>query len=95
MHDTVESAMSVLKEATETKNYMIAGYGYDYDTGVIDINEASVKNKKDWNSADKIDYREITVETPPPVPAPGPVVVPDAAYHGGLKKRALYNKYKV
>ena len=62
LYDTVEEKLVVLKEATETKNYFITGC--DHDTGVIDLNEASVKDKKDWGDPDKVEYKEITVETP-------------------------------
>ena len=62
LYDTVFEELTVLKEATETKNYFITGY--DHDTGVIDLNEASVKDTKDWGDPDKIKYKEITVETP-------------------------------
>lgn len=62
LYDTVENDLVILKNATETKNYFITGY--DYETGVIDITESSVKNKNDWSDPDKIEYKEITVETP-------------------------------
>ena len=62
MYDTIEDELTVLKEATEKKNYFITGY--DEDKGVIELNEASVKDKKDWSDPDKIEYKEITVEIP-------------------------------
>ena len=62
LYDTVENELTVLKEATETKDYFITGY--DHDTGVIDVSEGSVKDEKDWNNPDKIEYKDITVETP-------------------------------
>ena len=60
MYDTVFEELNILKEATETKDYFITGY----DAGDIDVSEGSVKDKKDWNDPDKIEYKDITVETP-------------------------------
>ncbi len=62
LYDTVFEELNILKEATETKDYFITGY--DHDNGTIDVSEGSVKDKKDWNDPDKINYRDITVETP-------------------------------
>ena len=60
MYDTVFEELSILKEATETKDYFITGY----DAGNIDVSESSVKDQKDWNNPDKIEYKDITIETP-------------------------------
>jgi hypothetical protein len=65
MYDSVFDELSILKEATETKDYFITGC--DYDKGTVDVSESSVKNKKDWNNQDKIEYKELTV----PIPAAG------------------------
>ncbi len=62
LYDSVENETFILKEATETTDYFITGY--DHDTGVIDVSESIVKDKKDWNDSDKIEYKEITIETP-------------------------------
>ena len=65
MYDSVFDELSILKEATETKDYFITGC--DYDTGVVDVSESSVKDKKDWNDQEKIKYNDITI----PIPAAG------------------------
>ena len=62
LYDTVFEELNILKEATETKDYFITGF--DHDAGTIDVSEGSVKDKKDWNNPDKINYKDITVETP-------------------------------
>ena len=65
LYDSVEDDLIIIKEATETKNYMITGC--DHEEGTLDVNEASVKDKKDWGDDNKINYKESTV----PIPAAG------------------------
>ena len=65
MYDSVFDELNIIKEATETKDYFITGC--DYDTGVVDVSESSVKDKKDWNDQEKIKYNDITI----PIPAAG------------------------
>lgn len=54
--------LTVLKEPTETKDYIITGC--DHDKGTLDITEATVKDKKDWSDPDKIEYKELTISIP-------------------------------
>lgn len=65
LYDTAEDELIVLKEATETRSYMVAGC--DHDEGMAEISEASVKDEKDWANVDKIEYEDISV----PIPAAG------------------------
>lgn len=65
LYDTVFEELTVLKEPTETKDYIITGC--DHDKGTLDVTEATVKDKKDWNDPDKIEYKELTI----PIPAAG------------------------
>ena len=58
MYDAAASELTVLKEATDTKNYWITSVG----DGVVTVWEDSVKSEKDWGDEDKIEGREITVE---------------------------------
>ena len=62
LYDSAVEELIILKEATETKDYIITGC--DHDEGTIDITEGSVKNKNDWSDPDKIQYNEITIPFP-------------------------------
>ena len=60
MHDAAASRTTVLKEATDTKNYWLSSVR----DGAVTVWEDSVKSEKDWGDEDKIEGREITVEIP-------------------------------
>jgi hypothetical protein len=62
MYDTSEEETTVLKEATDTKNYWFQRMTEDGASLVV--NEDSVKSEKDWGDEEKIETREIKVEIP-------------------------------
>ena len=61
MYDAAASELTVLKEATDTKNYWFTSVA---DDGVLLVTEESVKSEKDWGDEDKTEEREIKVEVP-------------------------------
>jgi hypothetical protein len=63
MYDTAASETTVLKEATDTKNYWFDSVTDDGASVVI--REVSVKSEKDWGDEEKTETREIAVEIPP------------------------------
>ncbi len=65
LYDSVENAPVVIKEASATKNYLLAGF--EHETGTLELHEVFVKDEKDWADGEKIDSREITA----PIPAAG------------------------
>ena len=65
LYDTVEDELIVIKEASATKNYLLAGF--DHETGTLELHEVFVEDEKDWADGEKIEDREITV----PIPAAG------------------------
>ena len=65
LYDSVEEELIVIKEATATRNYLLAGF--DHETGMLELHEVFVKDEKDWADGEKIEDREITV----PIPAAG------------------------
>lgn len=62
MYDTAESESTVLKEATDTKNYWFQTITEDGASLVV--NEDSVKSEKDWGDEEKIETLEMKVEIP-------------------------------
>ena len=65
LYDSVEDQVIVIKEASSTKNYVIAAS--DFEEGALTLIEFSVKDEKDWADADKVEEKELTV----PLPAAG------------------------
>ena len=65
IYDTVMEEMFLVKEATETQDYILIGV--DHEGGTVEILENSVKSVEDWNDADKIEETPISV----PIPAAG------------------------
>ena len=55
----------LLVEATETKDCILTGV--DHEKCVLEVLERSVKDKKDWDDAEKVEEKETTI----PIPAAG------------------------
>jgi hypothetical protein len=65
LYDTVSKETTVLKEATDTHNYLISEVAGDGNS--LEVTEQSVKSPADWGDFDKINERQIEV----PIPAAG------------------------
>lgn len=65
LYDTGEEMLTVIREATATRNYIVNGC--DHNGEMLDVWEHSVKDEKDWADEDKIEYKGHKV----PVPAAG------------------------
>ena len=63
LYDAPADLETVLKEATDTQNFILISVSDD-DVSIL---EKSVKSVKDWSDEDKIFDREISV----PIPAAG------------------------
>jgi hypothetical protein len=65
VYETAEGmeGQTIVKEATETKNYTFMSA--DLDEQKLVINETSVKKESDWGNEDKMESNEITVDYPP------------------------------
>jgi hypothetical protein len=62
MYDTAAKELTVLKEATATRNFTLGSM--TEDGSAVTVVEQSVKSEKDWADEDKIKTREIQVEIP-------------------------------
>ena len=62
LHDSATGETAVLREATATSDYDLAGC--DPEAGVLNVTETFVKEPEDWED-DETDSREITVPIPP------------------------------
>jgi hypothetical protein len=62
MYDAAASETTVLKEATDTKNFWFDEV--TNDGGALRIRESSVESEKDWGDEEKISERAIEVEIP-------------------------------
>ena len=65
LYDTIEGTRTVLKQATDTKNYIVTVC--DEENGTLKIWEHFVKNVKDWNDEKKVKDRAFSI----PIPAAG------------------------
>ncbi len=65
LYDTVEKSLTVLKQATDTRNYTVTEC--DGESGELEIWEHFVKKVKDWNDDTKVQSRDFRI----PVPAAG------------------------
>ena len=57
--------MSVIREATETQDFILIGV--EHEEGVLEVQERSVKDKKDWDDEEKVEGKR----TQSPIPAAG------------------------
>lgn len=65
LYDSVMEELFVLVEATETQDCILTGV--DHEKCVLEVLERSVKDKKDWDDAEKVEEKETTI----PIPAAG------------------------
>lgn len=65
LYDAAVEELYVLEEATETQDFILTGI--DHEKGVLEVLERSVKDKKDWDDAEKVEEKETTI----PIPAAG------------------------
>jgi hypothetical protein len=63
IYDTAVSEIIVLKEATDTQNFLLDAV---IENGsAVSVSQESVKSVNDWGDPDKTEYRNIKVEVPP------------------------------
>ena len=62
LYDSALDESFVLKEATDTKNFVV--YDVSADDDEIVITEISVKSQKDWKNEDRIKERELRIPAP-------------------------------
>ena len=65
LYDSALEELSVIREATETQDFILTGV--DHEKRVLEVQERSVKDKKDWDDAEKVEEKETTI----PIPAAG------------------------
>ena len=62
LYDTGKEELTVLREASATRDYAIADY--DGKSGALEIMESSVQDAKDWADEDKIEDKRFTLPLP-------------------------------
>ncbi len=65
LYDSALEELSVIREATETQDFILIGV--EHEEGVLEVQERSVKDKKDWDDEEKVEGKMTKI----PIPAAG------------------------